>query len=103
MAESVVSKLVRVRQGRSIVQFELADKGLTVEYYARSGQRPIKVILGGPAVTALRELLGGKVPISVDEGPGDRPSGSVPREGLQTRPTEEGLTHTEDGAEAGMG
>ncbi len=97
--EAVVSRLVRVRQGKTIVQFELSDKGLTIEYYPKVNQPPTRVTIKEPAIEVLVTLLNSRSPIVPKDVPMERPAGSIPKEGL---PEGNGLRREADGTETGM-
>ncbi len=112
MANESVSKLLRVKQGKTTINFERIELGLVVEYYGQRTQRPIRFTLKEPAVDALKELLGSTTKtreLPPREGTGDfqmeevpAQARTVPPEGLQGRQTEEGLVRSADGIEAGM-
>lgn len=110
MANESVSKLLRVKQGKTTINFERIELGLVVEYFTQRTQRPVRFTLKEPAVDALKELLGSYAltretepsssAFQMEEVPAQ--ARTVPPEGLQGRQTEEGLVRSEDGIEAGM-
>ena len=59
MARTKVSKLIRVRQGKSTVELELIESKLTISLVKQgSGQTPATITINKEAVDVLRELLG---------------------------------------------
>lgn len=110
-----VAKLVRVRQGRATITFEQVDGDILIEYSTQKQSRPVRFTLKEKAVEALKELIGaapapgGKVIGLPDDGPGERPSGSTPREGHpEGKPVGDdagpkGLQRQADGVVEGMG
>ena len=59
MAETKVSNLIRVRQGKSTVEFELRDGKLTTSIDKKgSGQLPFSITINEEVVGVLKEMLG---------------------------------------------
>ena len=109
-----VAKLVRIRQGRKTITFEHIGEEILIEYSTQKQSRPVRFTLRKPAVNVLKELLGvsplrGPMAIGSDDGPGERPPGSVPPEGNpEGKPAGEqagpkGLKRQADGVVEGMG
>lgn len=60
MAKTKVSKLIRVKQGRSTIEFELEDTKLTINLFKQgSGVPPNKITIQEEAIEVLRAMLGG--------------------------------------------
>lgn len=97
MADTKVSRLIRVKQGKTTIQFELLGDSLTIEL-PRRGQKHVHFTVQKEGVAVLRELLGGGRPVVLP--PGD--TRFDPPKVDEGKPTPEGLTRFPDGTEAGM-
>lgn len=59
MARTKVSKLIRVKQGKSTIEFELGEEKLDITLFKQgSGQAPSSIGINKEAILVLRELLG---------------------------------------------
>jgi len=127
MTETHISQVARIRQGRTIIEFELSTVGLIISYRPKGKARHSQMVLGQEVLEVLRDLLGSTPrvgpmavvpqvyrpeikevetfpnppPEMTVEDKGDTPR-TVPPAGHQTTRTEEGLERHEDGIVSGM-
>lgn len=95
MADTKVSRLIRVKQGRTTIQFELLGDSLTIEL-PRKGQKHTCFTVQKEGVAVLKELLGAgpAAPVTATE--------PTPVHRIEESQRPDGLIRFDDGIVGGM-